>query len=395
MRSKPDPLRVLFVSHSAELNGAENMLLLTLRALDRKRFSPLLVVPRTGPLLVEAARADVPAFIVPAKWWLTGRRGIWKQPLAWLWNARSVGRMGRLIREEKVDLVVTNSAGNFGGALAARRAGVPHVWSVHEILSGPERLLSFVLGSRRLARFMRRSSAAIIVNSRATGRAFEGLGGVRLLPNGVDLRRASGRPDERLRKELGLTKRDRVLGIVGKIMPDKGQLEAVRAFAEIAPRRPGLRLLLVGSVGSAGYLRELEALVRNGGLEGRILFTGRVPDVFAYLRLMDLLLVTSRSESFGRTVIEAMAAGTPVLAAAVGGLPEIITPGRDGFLVGSTEPRVLAAAVERLLDRPGLLRRAAAQGRKTVRAKYDLGVIVREFERILIAVQAGPEAGRD
>ncbi len=393
MPSKPAPFRVLFVSHSAELNGAERMLLLILQSLDRKRFFPLLAVPRPGPLLEEAGRSGVPGYIIPAKWWLTGRRAEWKQPLAWLWNARSVRRMGRLIREQRVDLVVTNSAGNFSGALAARRAGVPHVWSVHEILSGPDRLLSFILGSRRLARFIRRSSAAVIVNSRATGRAFEGLEGTRLVPNGVDLKRASGRPDEGLRKSLGLSKKDRVLGIVGKIMPAKGQREAVQALAELAPGRPGLKLLVVGPVGSESYLNGIKALVKARGLGDRVLFTGRVPNIFAYLRLMDLLLVASKSESFGRTAIEAMATGTPVLAASVGGLPEIITPGRDGFLVGSTEPRTLSAAIARLLDHPALLHRAAAEGPKTVRRRYDLPVIVREFERILLE-QARPEAGR-
>lgn len=393
MRSKPVPLRVLFVSHSAELNGAESMLRLTLEHLDRTKFFPLLAVPRPGPLLDAAARLGVPGHVIPAKWWLTLPGGVWKQPLAWLWNRRSVRRLGRLIRAEKVDLVVTNSAASFGGALAARRAGVPHVWSVHELLSGPDRMLSYILGPRRLARFMRRTSRAIIVNSCATGRAFEGLDGVRVLPNGVDLRRAPGRPDERLRKSLGLSKKDRVLGVVGKIVPHKGQLEAVLGFAEAASRRPDLKLLVVGDAGSDGYMAGIRAVVRDRGLEGRVLFTGRVPDIFAYLRLMDILLVTSRSEAFGRTVIEAMAAGTPVLAAAVGGLPEIITPGRDGFLVGSTEPATLAAAIERLLDRPALLRRAAARARKTVKSRFDLPLVVRELERVLLE-QAKPGAGR-
>ncbi len=383
MPSKKPPLRVLFVSHSAELNGAERMLLLILRELDRRAITPLLAVPCPGPLLGAAARAGVPGFVVPSKWWLTKRGGTWKQPLAWLWNIRSVSRLKALVRRERVGLVVTNSAGNFSGAFAARWAGVPHVWSIHEILSGRERLLSFILGPRMLARLIRRLSDAVLVNSRATGEAFSGMGGVKRVPNGLDPGEAMGRPDERLRKKLGLRKTDRVLGIVGKVTPDKGQHEAIRALADLGGRRPDLRLLIVGVIADKRYFAKLQDMISDRGLEGRVLFTGFVPDVFAHLRLMDLLLITSRMESFGRTAIEAMASGTPVLAARVGGLPEVITPDRDGFLIESARVEVLAPEIDRLLGHPALLRRAAAQGRRTVRRKFDLVKITREVERIL------------
>lgn len=394
MPSRKPPLRVLFVSHSAELNGAERMLLLLLQGLDRRAISPRLAVPRPGPLLDEAVRAGVPGIVIPSKWWLTSPGGIWKQPLAWLWNIRSVARLRSLVRKERVGLVVSNSAGNFSGALAARWAGLPHVWSIHEILSGPDRHLSFILGPRLLARLIRRLSRVVLVNSRATGEAFSGMSGIERVPNGLDPGQGLGRPDAVLRKRLGLKKEDKVLGIVGKVIPSKGQLEAIRALAVLGRRRPNLRLLIVGAIADKRYFARLRGAVSVNGLAGRVVFTGRVPDVLAYIRLMDLLLITSRTESFGRTAIEAMAVGTPVLAARVGGLPEIITPGRDGFLVESVRPEVLASAIVRLLDRPGLLRRAAAQGRRTVKSRYNLTGITRDVERILRdAAQPGKADG--
>lgn len=384
MPSKTPPLRVLFVSHTAELNGAEQMLLLTLKELDRKRFVPLLVVPAEGPLIREAERARVPVHVVPGKWWLTPKGRTWKQPAAWVWNIRSVLRLRKLIRREEVGLVFTNSAATFSGALAARSLRVPHVWSVHEILEGRERLLSFFLGGRLLARLIRRLSKTVIVNSRTTGRAFARQTDVEVVPNGLDPKGAVGRRDERLRKRLGFNKKDIVLGVVGKVTPAKGQREAVRALALLSAMRPGLKLLLVGLVGDEKYFRELQELVREQGLEGKVVFTGFVVDVYVHLRQMDLLLIVSRTESFGRTAIEAMAASVPVLAASVGGLPEVVIDRRTGFLVKSTEPAVLAHGIEGVLDNPSTVKKIVRAGRLAVKDRYAIRMLVKDVERIML-----------
>ena len=145
---------VLFVSHSSELNGAERMLLDVLRGLDRGKFRPLLALPRTGPLQREAEETGIATRVLPMKWSLTERSKTWKQPLTRAWNIPGVIRMARLIRNEAVDLVVTNTSAIWTGAFAARRAGVPHVWFVHEILDGENPLLSHILGRKALIRRM-------------------------------------------------------------------------------------------------------------------------------------------------------------------------------------------------------------------------------------------------
>jgi len=375
---------VLFVSHTAELNGAEQMLLLTLKVLDRKKFAPSLAVPRQGPLIKEAERARVPVHVVPGKWWLTPKGRAWKQPAAWVWNIRSVLRLRRLIRREEIGLVFTNSAATFSGALAARSLRVPHVWSVHEILEGRERLLSFLLGSRMLARLIRRLSQTVIVNSRATGRAFARQAGIKVVPNGLEIKGVEGRRNERLRRRLGFAPKDVVLGVVGKVTPAKGQREAVRALALLSSARPELKLLVVGFVGGEKYFRELQEIVREQGLVGKVAFTGFVADVFAHLRLMDLLLIVSRTESFGRTAIEAMAAGVPVLAVSVGGIPEVVIERRTGFLIKSTAPEVLAHGIEYVLDNPATVKKIVRSGRLAVKDRYEIRKLVKNVERVML-----------
>ena len=185
---------VLFVSHSSELNGAERMLLDTVRRLDRGKFSPILAVPRPGPLSEAAAGARIDCLTLPMKWTLTEPAKVWKQPLSLLWNIRSVRVADRMIGDLGIGLVVTNTSAVWTGALGARRAGVPHVWLIHEILDGEKPLLKYVLGRKALVRRMARLSKRIIANSAASARAFAGSGKVgRHRERNFDADRAGGR----------------------------------------------------------------------------------------------------------------------------------------------------------------------------------------------------------
>jgi glycosyltransferase involved in cell wall biosynthesis len=377
--------RILFVSHTAELNGAERMLLSILRELDRRTFTPFLAIPRPGPLALEAEEAGVPTAVVPMKWWLTDGRRAWKQPLAWLWNLPAVFKLKEIIREKGISLVCSNSAAAVGGALAARRARRPHVWIVHEILSGKRPLLRYFLGNKRLVRMIRRRSRAVVVNSSASGLAFGDAGKFEVVLNGVAFPAGAGgrARDPRLGQKLGLKKGDRVVGVVGKIAPEKGQLELIRAFGLACQKVKGLKLLVVGAAADSRYLAVLKREVERLGLEDRVVFAGFVSDAFEALRLMDVLTSASRIESFGRTIIEAMAAGVPVLAVRTGGISEIVRHGKNGFLIESGEPQEMAAAIEKFfaLGKAGKEAMVRA-GRRTVEERFRIEPQVRKLERI-------------
>lgn len=386
--------RILFVSHTAELNGAERMLLQTLGELDRRDFRPYLVVPRSGPLLVEAEEAGVPTVVVPMKWWLTDRRQVWKQPLAWLWNLRAVLKLIRLIREKDVALVCSNSAAAVGGAWAARLARRPHVWIIHEILSGERPLLSFFLGNKRLVRTIRRWSRRVVANSLASAGPFQGSGPVEVVYNGVSLPPRGQGFDGGLGQRLGLKKGDRVVGLVGKIAPEKGQLELVRAAGLAGRRVKGLKLLIVGAAADRRAMASLRREIQGLGLEDRVVLAGYVEDVFSALRLMDLLVSASRIESFGRTTVEAMAAGIPVLAVRTGGLPEIVQHGKNGFLVESASPEALAAAIEKFYAlKKAEVAAVVRAGRRTVAERFRIEPQVRKLERVFKDVLR--EAGKE
>ncbi|OGD11772.1 MAG: hypothetical protein A2Y86_06305 [Candidatus Aminicenantes bacterium RBG_13_62_12] len=377
------PARVLFVSHTAELNGAERMLLEFMRALDRRVFSPFLVTPRAGALRDAAEAAGIPGAVIPMKWWLSRPGSAWKQPLAWLWNVRGVLRLRSLIRSRGIDLVCSNSAAAVGGALAARLAGRPHVWVIHEILSGPRPLLRFFPGNRLLVRLIRRLSRRVVANSSASREAFGPGTDVEVVYNGVILPGGRPKPDVGMKKRLGLGAGDRVAGVIGRIVPEKGQAELIKALALLRGKEKGLKVLFIGEPAERRYGERLRADARRLGVAQDVVFAGAVPDVYAVLPLMTLLVSASRVESFGRTIIEAQACGVPVLAVRTGGVPEVIRHGENGFLVASGRPEALAGALSDFLARDKAdVERVVRNARKSVAENFQMKKQAGKLERV-------------
>lgn len=375
--------KVLFISHSAELNGAELWLLETIKRLDRRFYAPSLAVPRPG-LLPDAVRDQgFETFVVPMKWWITERSRIWRQPLAWIWNVKSVKKIAAIIRERSIDLVFTNSAAMNTGAKAAWRTKTPHVWAIHEVLRGPNPFLRYLFGGRALIKFIVKRSARVIVNSEATKAAFPGAGNVTLIFNGVDIQPGDEGRQNSIRNELGIAADDLVAGIVGKIYEGKGQREAILAVAALSGKYPNLKLLVVGEVRDEEYFEGLRRIVRANDLEGRVLFVGFHPDLVNVLKVMRVLIVASVVESFGRAALDGMAAGVPVLAVRAGGLPEIIEHGRNGFLLESREPKEIGLALDFVFQHPGEIRAAIEGGLRTVREKFSVARQIEGVERVL------------
>jgi len=387
--------RILFVSHSSELYGAERTLLQILQGLDRNSFEPLLVVPRPGPLEEAAGKRGIETRVVPFKWWLTEKGKAWKQPLAWVWNLRSVIRLGRLIRSWEAHLVFSNSTVQFGGALAARWKKVPHVWSVHEILEGESSSLRFLFGGRALARMVSALSAVVLVNSEATAAPFADRSRVRRVYPGLEADRLGGGRREKARQTFGLEPGDFVVGTVGRIYPGKGQLELVEAVLRAAESEPRIRLLVVGEIRHRKYGKKIRNFLARSRFRDRVILTGFQAGMGEVLAALDLMVIPSRVESFGLSVLEAMAAGVPVLAVRRGGIPEIITAGEDGVLVDAPDPREISRAILALVRDPERTRRLALNARKKVAQKFSLSRQVRETEAVLRECLSRPEGRRD
>lgn len=195
--------------------------------------------------------------------------------------------------------------------------------------------------------------------------------------NGIDVGRFHG-GDRAAAAELGLQDGVAVVGTVCRLEePKKGLTVLLQAMASLMarPGRIPRQLLIVGEGPAEQRLRDLSEEL---GIAQRVRFAGMRRDVTRLLPLMDVFVLPSLYEGFGIAIIEAMAAGLPVVATAVGGIPEVVVPEKTGLLVPPGDPAALAAAIERLLDHPDQARVMGAHGREHAQQKFSIESVVRQ-----------------
>jgi glycosyltransferase involved in cell wall biosynthesis len=198
-----------------------------------------------------------------------------------------------------------------------------------------------------------------------------------VISNGIDTTRFAPNPGarRRLRQELGIPENAWVLGTVGRLAPEKNQGLLIDAVAPILdPRR---HLVIVGD----GPDREaLQARARDTFRSELIHFTGARGDVEALLACFDAFALTSESEGLPLVVLEAMAVGLPVVATAVGGVPDVIEPGRTGILVPASDRIALMKELLLLTTHPETTELVAAAGRRMVLERHSTAHMARDYE---------------
>ena len=279
--------------------------------------------------------------------------GVLKRFDGWCYYRGLLDWVARRCRRDPPDLLDAHFAwpDGVGVSLVARRLGLPYAVTLRGTINPRYRKRCF---RRRLADALR-SAAAVISVSTPMARIAVELGAkprrVYVIPNGVDS--AAFGPADRgeTRRRLGLPTDRPIVVCVGSLKPAKGQEDLIRAIC-LMRARP--LLVLIGAAGGgAGYVRRLQALAQRLGLDGRVIFAGAVgrAAVAAYFNAADASVLPSRSEGCPNVVLESLACGTPVVAANVGGVGELLG-GRDaGLIVRPRDPAAIAAALGQTLAR--------------------------------------------
>jgi len=349
-------LRVVYLDHVAELSGGELALARLLPALTE--VDAHVILAQDGPLVGRLRGAGISVEVLAlAEHARALRRAKLRPrdlPVSSLVAAGYVIRLTARLRALQPDLVHTYSlkAGVYG-TIAARLARLPVVWHLHDRIA-PDYLPRF--GVRLVRSLVRRVPQAVIANSRSTLATVPGRDGgsqVRaVVASPLPARPYHPRPPEAGRRAF-------VVGMVGRLMPWKGQHIFIEAFARAFPDGMASATLVGGPLfGEEGYERALREQARAAGVGERVEFRGHTDDVPAELVAFDVLVHASVTpEPFGLAVVEGMAAGLPVVATAAGGPSEIITDGVDGLLVPPGDVAALAGALRRLAAESDLRRR--------------------------------------
>lgn len=376
------PAKVLHVIWALDLGGAERQVIEIVRGLDRRRFDPLVACLVRKGRWGEALEREGIRVLDLAK-----RPGL---------DPRLLGRLVRLMREEKVSVVHTHAfTAATWGRLAAALAGIPvvvaHEHSAFSLDSPLRRLVD-----RALVPVTDRWVAVSQVLARDLVRC-EGLPQARVavIRNGIPLpgpdeAKEQARRGARLRAEWQAGRFSSLVGTIGRLEARKGLEVFLEALAALVPSRPGLRAVIVGE----GPLRErLEGQAEELGLGDRVLFTGRRDDVQEALEALDVFVLPSHAEGLSIALLEAASSGRGIVATAVGGNPEVIEDGLSGLLVPPRDPRALAAGLAQVLDAP---RAATEMGRRAaagVRAGFSAQGMVEQIEDLYADLLAGRSAG--
>ncbi|MEJ2671694.1 MAG: glycosyltransferase, partial [Deltaproteobacteria bacterium] len=285
-----------------------------------------------------------------------------------------------VIYRHRVDALHVNSyvPGNYA-RLAAALMQVPIVvdhWHGFTRFSPKRRLLC-----RALARF---TDLSLAVSPGVKNYLVQEIGlapdRIRVVANGVDLAAMdAARPGPEVRRELGLPEGAPVIGLVGRLDHwGKGHKELFTALSGLKERYPVQALIVGGGRREA----EIQQAAADLGLSGQVHFLGSRVDVPDLLQAMDIFVLPSYSEGLSLSLLEAMAAGLPVIATAVGGNPELVMDGVTGLLIPPKDAEALAAALERVLADPAWAKEMGEKARRQVAENYSVERLGREINGI-------------
>jgi glycosyltransferase involved in cell wall biosynthesis len=377
-------VRVLYVNHTAAVSGAERSLLSLLAGLP-DTVDPLVATP-SGRLAEEVQRLGLPIIRIP------GTAGSLRlhpvhTPVALGEMAAAAGFVHQAARRHRADLIHANSI-RAGIVLGLARPAARSVVHIRDCLP-PGALTTATM------RLIAATATTVLANSQYTAGCVERAAPkahLQVVHNPVDLNRWDPAKIDRIRARAGLNgagERKVLMGVVAQLSPWKGQDTAIGALEILRAEGVDAHLLLIGSAkflaratrfDNEAYVAHLHQLVADGGLQDHVSWLGEREDVPELVRALDVLLLPSWEEPFGRALIEAMALNVPVIATNVGGPPEIIRDEREGLLVAPRDAQAWAQAVRRVTDDP---QRGWEIGRAGRRRVEDAFTLDRHVESVL------------
>lgn len=361
-----ETISILYIPAEGYIDGGGAVSLLNLlKRLDRRRFNPVVVCPSQGALVDALKSIGIKVEII--------EMGALKD-FHFVSFFSSIIKLSRLIKEERIDIVHSNavcSRESFSSAIAAKMRKTPFIYHV--------RILDSIIW---LERILVHLSDRIVVISEVVRKNlcwFKDQKKIVKIYNGIDLDEFNPRiSQETMRKEFGLGPEAIVVGTTGMLVPHKGIQYFLQAAAGIVKKCPNARFLVVGGPIKKfkNYREKLEKLTGLLGLNEKVIFTGFRADLPRILAGIDIFVLASTREAFGRTLVEAMAVGKPVVATRVGGITEVVEDGVSGLLVSPRNPQAIADAVINLIRDKDKANGMGLAGRRRAMEFFDINANV-------------------
>ncbi len=365
--------RILLIGHSADMYGASRSLAKLVRILS-KEHTVYVMLPGEGPLYdVLVSLIPIQRILLNKDLYIFTRKSF---RLRFLFStltrfSKNIKTIKDAIRNQQIDIVHTNSGVVPAGALAARLMRKKHLWHIREWFGDFKQFWPFY------SAYMTALSDRIVCVSETMASQFKDREKVVAIYNGFPIPDIQDTPPEVKDLEKSLNNADLVLGCTSRIrLVRKGQeylIEAIGILSEKTGKK--IHLILIGDyVPGYEYQKEvLEGLIKKYKLEQRIHFLGHLNDPLPYYSLFDAFVLPSgEPEPFGGVVMEAMSMGLPVIGSSLGGTPEQVKDGWNGYLFENKNPIDLAAKIELLLDDPQKLKEFGERSTERMKNLFSL-----------------------
>lgn len=384
-------MRILYIVHDGNIYGSQKSLLLLLKALLEKNedYTLFVSLARDGALESELATLGITTFRHKRlQWFKHDKRTALQRifdALGVMMNAPArVFKIYSYIKKHRIDLVHTNSVVSLEGSLAAKLAGIPHVWHIRELFMEDSPKLIPIFGKRFSRTLIESCSNFRICISKAVQSQFLSpieqnpliynvLSPEQILLPGESEKNAFN-PQRPLR-----------IGYAGRLSEGKGFhdiLDSLLIFRERYPNQPQPVVSVVGNFVDTAYQQRIESFVKSNGLACQVSFLGYQDEMRPWYREIDVLVVPSKNEPFGRVIIETMAMGIPCIGADSGGIPEIITHDETGWLYPTGSPAALADTLQLIYQSPGLLEKISQKAGRMVMERFTIEQQRREIESL-------------
>ena len=361
--------RVMQITHDLDIGGLQQVVVNICRTIDRRRFEVSVLCLRVlGKFVPEVEKLGIKVFFLPQK------KGT---------DYFSFLKVAKILRREKIDVIHTHNTQPFvDGTLGALMSGVRTIVHTDHARVFPDKrrymfaewLMShfayMVVGvsdhtSQNLIRYERISPKKVMT-----------------IVNGIDGSKYDIKIDkDKKRKELGLTNKGPIMGLGVRLSEQKGITYLLKAMPEIIKIIPDITLVIAGEGPIEDELTRESTLL---GIDHNVLFAGPRLDMPELLKLFDLYVLPSLYEGLPLVLLEAMAAGCPVIATNVGGISTAIKQGENGSLVEPKNHKVLASEIIRLLSSQELRNRYSKNGLSQFREKFGADIMTRKYERLYL-----------
>lgn len=371
-------IKILYISHSPYFNGAEICLLTLVRNINKGLFEPIIVFPYNGPLIEEMKTLGLRTYISPLERWV---RYKYDKPVKNIDMYIRSQNIAKIIAQEAVDIVHTNTSVILEGAIAAKIKSIPHVWHIHEFLKGHSELHPCI-PVPLIYEIMNYLSESIVSVSHYVKEQFKSIVNdekITIIHNGVE--ENEHLVNNLIRDILKVGDDELIAVTIGLLTEAKGYNNFLEAAAIVHDKGHKIKFLWIGG-GSKETLRNFKSKIKKLGLKSTVFYLDFRNDISRILKASDFLICPSTMETLSLAILEAMAAGLPVITTNCGGPSECVVDGETGFIVPVNNPVSLSEKIVEISCDEQKRKTFGENGRKRFMSNFMANKFAEKFENL-------------